>query len=311
MMLLALVLSGAAASVASLALFAIGIGLTLVTLAAGAVVGVGARGLTVARTISHREAQEGDSIRLFFDVRGLGPLPVLLEVRDQSGAWVALGPAGATVELAIPRRGAYWLLPSLLRLRDAFGIFELRVRAGCHEELLILPAPDVSAGAQLCGRAAQDDQEPDGVGPYTPGTPLGRIHWRSLARGAGLQARHFSRGVSGMPLVVVDTAGAPNARALDWTARTAAGCVLTLVRDGGCQVLLPGDGNGTSVTDVDTGWRMIQRRLATLAPSGMAAAAAGPEHGPTIRVRAAAAPPGLANAGPLPPDVVPIATGRP
>jgi uncharacterized protein (DUF58 family) len=307
LLLLAVALSAAAASVASLALFAVAIGLALVTACAGVAVTLAACRLTVARTISHREAQEGDPIRLRFDVQGIAWLPVLLEARDESGTWVGLGPAGATVELAVPCRGAYRVVPSRLRLRDALGIFELRVRAGRHEPLLILPAPDGAAGIHHPVRATSVDPEPDGVRPYTPGTRLARIDWTALARGVGLQVRHFSAEPRGTPLVVVDTAGAPDSRALDWTARTAAGCILALARGGGCRVLLPGDASETSITDVDSEWRAIHRRLATLAPSAMTVALPPAGHATAIRIRAAAAPPGLAPARPLPSDVVPVA----
>jgi uncharacterized protein (DUF58 family) len=304
-LLLAVALTAAAASVASLALFAAAIGLALLTACAGVAVALAASRLTVGRTISHREAQEGDPIRLRFDVRGITWLPVLLEARNQSGTWVGLSPAGATVELAVPRPGSYRLAPSRLRLRDALGIFELQVRAGRQEPLLILPAPEGAAGVRPRVRATFDDPEPDGVRPYTPGTPLARIDWTALARGVGLQVRHFSAEPRGMPLVVVDTAGAPNSRALDWTARTAAGCILALARGGGCRVLLPGDASETRITDADGEWRTIHRRLATLAPSAATVALPPAGHATAIRVRAAAAPPGLAPARPLPPDVVP------
>jgi uncharacterized protein (DUF58 family) len=310
-MLLAVGLGTAAASVASLPLFAVAIGLALVTTFAGVVVRIAARRLMVARTISHHEAQEGDPIRLSFDVRGLGWLPVSLEARDQFGGWVLLSPAGATVELAVPSRGAYRLLPSEMRLRDALGIFDLRLRGGQPQDVLILPVPDVTAGSHFRDRSAHDDHDPDGIRPYAPGTPLARIDWTSLARGAGLQVRHFSAGPEGMPLVVVDTTGAPSAGALDWTARTAAGYVLSLARTGGCRVLLPGDSAETSVTDVDREWRTIHRRLATLVPAATDATVPRTERGAAIRVRARAAPQGLSLAAPLPEGVVPIRPGRP
>jgi uncharacterized protein (DUF58 family) len=310
LLLLAVALAVAAASVASLALFAVAIGLALVTMCAGVAVAVATRRLTVGRTVSHHEAQEGDPIHLRFHVQGITWLPALLEARNHSGTWVGLSPASATVELTVPRPGAYQLAPSRLRLRDALGIFKLHVRAGRQERLLILPAPGGAAGDHSRLRATFDDPEPDGVRPYAPGTPLARIDWTALARGVGLQVRHFSAGPSGTPLVVVDTAGAPNSRALDWTARTAAGYILALARGGGCRVLLPGDASETSITDVDGEWPAIHRRLATLAPSAMTVALPSGGHATAIHVRAAMAPPCLAPARPLPPDVVPLATRR-
>lgn len=305
LLLVAVALTVVAAGLASLALFAVAIGLVLVTAYAGVTVALASRRLTVGRTISHGEVQEGDPIRVRFDVHGITWLPVLLETRDQSGRWVGLGPGATTVKLAVPRPGSYWLVPSRLRFRDALGIFELPMRAGRHEPLLILPAPDCEAPIHPVGRAALDDPEPDGVRPYTPGTPLARINWAALARGAGLQVRHFTAESRAMPLIVVDTARAPDTRALDWTARTAAGFILALARGGGCRVLLPGDATETSITAVDSEWRAIHRRLATLAPSAAAIQRPLAGQATAICVRAAAAPRGFPPAPPLPPDVVP------
>jgi uncharacterized protein (DUF58 family) len=203
----------------------------------------------------------------------------------------------------VGRRGAHWLAPSHVRLRDAVGIFERRLLAGRSEPLLILPTPRGRAPVQPSHVPIDHDPEPQGLRPYSPGTPLTRVHWPSLARGAGLQVRHFAPSLDGLPLVVVDTAGAPSSQALDWAARTAAGYILTLARNGGCRVLLPGDTNETSVTGVDGEWRAMQRRLAVLAdaaPSRVPAPGARRLH-----VRAAAAPAGLTPAPPLPQRVLP------
>ena len=310
LLLLAAALTVAAAGVASIALFAVALGLALVTVCAGVAIVVAASRLTVGRAVSRHEAQEADPIGLRFDVRGIAWLPVLLEARNHCGTWVGLGSPSAIVELAVPRPGAYQLAPSQLRLRDAFGIFKLEVRAGRHERLLILPVPDGAAAANSRVRSALDDPEPDGLRPYAPGTPLARIDWTALARGVGLQVRQFSAGRSGMPLVVVDTAGAPSSSALDWAARTAAGCILELARGGGCRVLLPGDAIEATVTDVRGDWRAIHRRLATLAPSATAGMAPSARRAAAILVRAAAAPPALAPAPALPPGLVRLATPR-
>jgi uncharacterized protein (DUF58 family) len=138
--------------------------------------------------------------------------------------------------------------------------------------------------------------------------PLGRVDWTALARGLGLQVRHFSPGLTGVPLVVVDTTGVPSAPALDWTARTAAGFILTLAQRGGCRVLLPGDSNETSITGVNGEWRALHRRLATLAPSRTSVALPPRGHASAIRVRATSAPVQADHSPQLPVDVVAIET---
>ena len=129
------------------------------------------------------------------------------------------------------------------------------------------------------------DPEPDGLRPYTPGTPINRVHWAGAARGGELQERHFATGRDQLPLVVVDTQGA-DAAAVAWVARSAAGLVLALARAGGCRVLLPGDRVVTTIDDVGA-WPPIHRRLAALEPDG----ATMPVHDPeALFVRAASAP---------------------
>jgi uncharacterized protein (DUF58 family) len=292
-----------AASVASLALFVVAIGLVLLTAAAGTAVLLSASRVTVERFISAREVQEDAPVRLRFRALRTTRLPVQLEIEDHSGGWKAIGDGDTSVELFVGRRGTHWLAPSRVRLRDALGIFERRLLAGRRDPLLILPTPQGSASLQPGHLATGDEPEPQGLRPYASGTPLSRIHWPSLARGAGLQVRHFAPSPGGVPLVVLDTAGASSAKAVDWAVRTAAGYILTFARTGGCRVRLPGDTQETSVAGVDGDWRAMHRRLAMLgdrAPTTPPTPAAQQLH-----VRAAAAPAGLPPAPPLPPGVLP------
>jgi uncharacterized protein (DUF58 family) len=295
--------AAAAGSVASPSLFAVAVGLAVLTAGAGLAVALAVRRVTVTRTINPREVNEDTAIRLRFRVAGTTRLPVRLEVEDQAGGWTELGDCDASIELRVSRRGSYWLAPSRLRLRDAFGIFEWELRGGHAEPLLILPAPDSAAPHQSGFSPRLDEPEPHGLQPYTEGTPFARIHWPAYARGAGLQVRQIAPSPTGLPLVVVDTEGAPSAEALDWAARTAAGHILALARRGGCRVLLPGDASETNVGNVAGDWRAIHRRLAMLAPAGPGDRRA---RAPTValHVRAAMAPPGLEPPRPLPWGVV-------
>jgi uncharacterized protein (DUF58 family) len=291
-----------------LALFAMAVGLVILIAWAGLTAALSARRLTVSRTVIEHEVQEDDPVRLRFDVHGIKWLPVRVEAEDQSGAWVDLAPAGTFLEVRVRRRGAYRLSPSRLRVRDALGIFEWPLRAGLPEQLLILPTPDGQANLHAHHPSTWPDPEPDGLRAHTPGDALARIHWPALARGAGLQVRRFGAAPGGLPLVVVDTAGTRDSHAVDWVARTAAGHILALTRSGGCRVLLPGDATETTVTALDAGWRALHRRLATLDACGPGTPPQLAPGGPAIRVRASAAPPGLARALPpaLPLGVVPV-----
>ena len=301
---LAVVLAAAAAALGSPALFAVAVGVLLVTAGGGLAVALAAGRLTVTRTIGAREVQENTPILVRFHVRGPSWLPVRFELEDQSGKWRPIGTA-AELELRVGRRGAHWLAPSRLRLRDALGIFDLRLLSGRDEPVLILPAPEAPERALTAHSAVRDDPEPDGLSPYIPGDRPARVHWPALARGAGLQVRRSAPSPSGPPLIVVDAGGAPSPQALDWMARTAAGWILAFARDGACHVLLPGDDEPTTVTGADGSWPAIHRRLATLGSGPPGGAHPWQRAAATVLVPAAGAPAALPPAPPLPRGVLP------
>jgi uncharacterized protein (DUF58 family) len=303
--LAAAVAAGAlAANVISPALLALAAGLVLIMSVAWAGLVLSARCVRVERTLSACEVPEDSPIGLRFTVRGLTWLPVTVEVEDHRGRWLRVSGGHASLELRVGRPGAYWLAPSRMRLRDGTGLFQRRLTAGRPEPLLILPTPLAWSRGRPIRPGLIDDLEPQGLRPYVPGTALTRIHWRSLARGRELHVRHLAASVDGIPLVVVDTFGAPSRAALHWAARTAAGCVLTLARGGGCRVLLPGDPSATSVCGTGDAWRTVHRRLATLGapPAGYARPPAAATA--ALRVSVAAAPPTLTIDPPLPVGVL-------
>jgi uncharacterized protein (DUF58 family) len=296
----------AGAALGSLALFAVAIGVLVVYAGCGAVVRAGARRLRVEREVGRREVVEGRPLPLRFVTGGLRGLPVHVEVRDATGAWSTLPAGGGAVDCTIARPGAHVVEPSRLRVRDDLGLFARDVRAGRPESVLVLPEPATTAVAARRGGADPvGDPEPDGLRTYVRGTSMSRIHWASAARGGELQERAFATAQDRLPLVVVDTAGTADGGALDWAARTAAGQVLSLVRTGGCRVLLPGDRTPTTVVDPAGQWPALHRRLAALEP-GASPVVPGGDRG-AVHVRAAAAPPESAARAPLPAGVRPLA----
>ncbi|HWE10674.1 MAG TPA: DUF58 domain-containing protein [Solirubrobacteraceae bacterium] len=297
----------AAGALASVALLAAAIGLVLLAAGSGVAVGFAARRITVTRAISAREVQEDRPIHLRLRVAGIKWLPVRLEIEAEAGQWEPITRSEVVLTVCVGRPGAVWLAPSRLRLRDAAGIFEWHLHAGRAEPLLILPVPDASAQPDPSRSIPADDLEPQGLAPYTPGTPLARVHWPALARGAGLHVRQFAPPPGGLPLVVVDTVGAPSSQAVDWAARTAAGYIRALARGRGCRVLLPGDAGETGVAVLAGEWRAMHRRLAMLRDSVPGAPRVRVPLAPTgvLHVRAASAPAGLAPPPPLPRGVVP------
>jgi uncharacterized protein (DUF58 family) len=319
LLLVAVVLAVVAGALASLALFALAVGLILITVAAGASVAATARRLAITRSVLQHEVGEDQPISVCLQVRRPGrlPLPVHLEAQVDTDRWMPLGEGGGLVRLLVGRRGAWRLDPSRLRLRDGFGIVQWPLVVGRPEPLLVLPAPDLRLPIppRPDARAADPDLDLDGLEPYVPGTPISRMHWPALARGAGLQQRRLTPPPGGLPLVVVDTADTSDPGAVDWAARTAAGAILRWAGTGGCRVLLPGDQAATTVTDLTAAWRGLHRCLALLQPAGPPATGLGPlEAGgaPVLRVRAAQAPAEVRGAPPrpLPPGVVAAATER-
>lgn len=310
LLLAAAALAAAAGGLPAPTLLVPAVGLAIVPVAAWASVAVAARRLRVARHVLTHEAVEDGPFHLRFEVGGLGRLPVALEAL-LGGAWVPLGAGSGAASFAIGRRGAYRLGPSRGRLRDALGIVERRVHLGRPESLLVLPRPDAGALAPRPWVSPADDVDLDGLTPYAPGMPIGRIHWPSLARGAGLHARRVTAPPGGLPLVVVEVGANPRVSAVDWAARLAAGHILGFARAGGCRVLLPGDRTATTVTGTAGEWHAVHRRLALMQPSTRGAPRAALEDVPNaVRIDAARAPVAPARRTParLPPEVEPRRT---
>jgi uncharacterized protein (DUF58 family) len=296
----------AAALLGSVALFAFALGLQVLVVACFAATSIGARRIVVERVVAEVEVVEGLPITLRFAVRGLGALPVHVEVMDEDGTWQRLE-RDASRSCTIERPGAHLVGPSAVRVRDDLSLFASGPRAaGDPAVVLVLPSP-ASGGIQSIPPGADPggDPEPDGLQPYLPGTPAGRIHWPSVARAGEWQERRVITAPRGMPLVVVDLSGAPADGAIDWTLRAAAGQIRGLACAGGCRVLLPGERHPIAVDNLAEGWPAMHRRLAGLR-GGVATAvpAAGPA---AIHIRAAQAP-ALAATGPgrLPPGVTPL-----
>jgi uncharacterized protein (DUF58 family) len=312
LLLAAVVLAVVAGALASLALFALAIGVILITLAAGINVALAARRLEVTRSVLQHEAREDQPVGVCFQVRGPGRLllPVHLEAQVDTHGWEPLGEGGGRLQLLVGRRGAWRLEPTRLRLRDGLGILAWPLLAGQPEPLLVLPAPDlrVPVPPRPDATAGDPDLDLDGLQPYTPGTPISRLHWPALARGAGLQQRRLAPPPGGLPLVIVDTADTSDPRAVDWAARTAAGVILRLAGTGGCRVLLPGDQVATTVTDLTATWHGVHRHLALLQPAGptVGRGPLGAGQAPDLHIRAAHAPAEMLRAQPqpLPPSVV-------
>ncbi len=288
----------------SVALFAFALGLLVVVAGCLAVTAIGGRRVTITRTVDQTEVVEGRPVTLRFDIGGLGGLPAHAEVLGEDGRWQRLE-GGPGTRLTIDRPGAHLVGPSAVRVRDDLRLFSRRRSVGEPTVVLVLPAP-ATAGAQPLPQGADPggDPEPDGLQPYFRGTPVGRIHWPSVARAGEWQERRVVSAPRGLPLVVVDLTGAASDGAVDWALRAAAGQIHVLARAGGCRVLLPGDRSPIPVENVAEGWPTVHRRLASARGSReIAPAIAAPD---AVYIRATQAPAVAAAPGRLPPGVVPL-----
>jgi uncharacterized protein (DUF58 family) len=303
---LGLALLLAAALLGSVALFAFALGLLVLVATCLTATLVGAARVVVERTVDQAEVVEGRPVTLRFRVRGPRGLPVHAEVRGADGTWQRLE-RDSSRSCVIERPGPHLVDPSGVRVRDDLGLFASRRRtAGDPAVVLVLPAPaSVALPQQAPGTYPGGDPEPDGLQPYSRGTPVGRIHWPSVARAGEWQERRVLSAPQGMPFVIVDLSGAPSEEAVDWTLRAAAGQIYSLARGGGCRVLLPGERLPLPVENVAEGWPGMHRRLAGLRSAIGSAAPTGPPG--AIQVRATQAPAlAPARSGRLPSGVVPL-----
>jgi uncharacterized protein (DUF58 family) len=303
--LLGFVLLLTAGLLGSVALFAFALGLLALVAGCLAATSLAARRIAVTRTVDQAEVLEGRPLTLRFKLRGLRGLPVHAEVRGEDGAWQRLE-GSSSRRCTIERPGPHLVGPSAVRLRDDLCLFSRHLSAGEPAVVLVLPAP-ASVGIQprTGGSDRGGDPEPDGLQPYSRGTPLGRIHWPSVARAGEWQERRVVTAPRGLPLVVVDLSGAPTEEAIDWTLRTAAGQIRGLASAGGCRVLLPGERLPIPVENLAEGWPAVHRRLASLRGGADTVAPAAPRG--AVQVRASQAPAfGATRPRRLPPEVVPL-----
>jgi uncharacterized protein (DUF58 family) len=257
---------GGGSGMGSSALVALGAALLLLVAYAAVLVVVASRSVTVDRRVHATEVIEGEPLDMTIRLpvrRRLG-LVCELAAPGVPPALLHSGANGASITFA--RRGRHVLDPTPVRLRDPLRLFASIQRAGESVPLLVLPRGRQGPRTTAL-RALPQESEPadlDGLREYRAGTPVSRIHWASLARGAGLLERRLSDERVETPLYVVDVSAAADTVEADRIVRSAVAHVLRCARAGGCAVLLPGDEKPAWVAPDLRGWRDVHRRLAVL-----------------------------------------------
>ncbi len=151
-------------------------------------------------------------------LRGAG----LATVQAPWGTALRIGPLAPgqllhkTPELLLPRRGVYEVRDLVLESSYPFGLVKASRKLGLRGEIVVLPRvygclPPRAAGFEpLLGGSftgahkSRSGGEFVGVRPIQPGDPPRLIHWRSSAKGQGLQVKEFQRELAGRVSILLD-----------------------------------------------------------------------------------------------------------
>lgn len=213
-------------------------GVTELAMAAVAIVALVVLALLVTRALSSRVVvrRRVSPAHLHIDahgeveleVRNVGRLPTAsLRADDDASPMLAatsrfttrpLAP-GESVRLRYPlvgrRRGQYRVGPTLVELRDPFGIARRQVAAGGTDEVIVYPRVlPLSDGPPLAGHLGTGSDGPPRAGPagdelanireYVQGDDLRRVHWRSTAHRGRLMVRQEENRQRPEAVVVLD-----------------------------------------------------------------------------------------------------------
>jgi len=107
------------------------------------------------------------------------------------------------LNLSIPAKQRGYLIPGPLILDSVypFGLFRLKASIPVYARGMVYPAPLPGelpltlAGEKDDGKEQGKDTGPDdfqGLRPYLPGNPMGRISWKTFSRGQGLFIKNFT-----------------------------------------------------------------------------------------------------------------------
>ncbi|WP_188755846.1 DUF58 domain-containing protein [Microbacterium album] len=211
------------------------LGLTLLTLVAGAGVGLllAGRVTDVRRSLSTEVARVGgvSHVRLSLSLSARpipggawrDALPDALAALEASGASGPLSAGArdttqASYAVVGMRRGRHAIGPLMAESSDPFGLVRLRRPAGERTPVSVVPAvvplpPLPGAPAATGGARSAADRHGQGADnliprPYAPGDSMRRIHWRASARHDELMVREEERETTPRAVVVIDRSGA-------------------------------------------------------------------------------------------------------
>ena len=178
--------------------------------------------------------------------------------------------ARGTFPLSLPDRGIVRLGPLEARLVDALGLASRRIAEGPSASIRVWPrhhhAPALHPTRRRRAMGAddvvpvqrwqrRDDEEVDGLRPYTSGDELRRIHWTASARGRGLMVRTSAPVGQAGACLVVDDRGSSHTQESFELALTCAAAIVGPAGDPRPPVLLrllsgPGPATGAEALDM-------------------------------------------------------------
>jgi uncharacterized protein (DUF58 family) len=259
----------AGSGIGSSALFAVGVALSVVVIYSAAAVLAASWSVRIGRRVRADEVVEGEPLEIEIDLAVRSGLGVVCELASPGVAPVRLHAGANRVTAAFGRRGRHLLGPATVFVRDPFRLFACELRTGDSVAVLVLPRGREGPAPWLPD--LQRESEPvdlDGLREYRPGTPASRVHWPSLARGAGLVERRLTGERVRAPVHVVDTSAAADAAEADRIVGSAVTRIMQSARAEGCEVLLS-DGEGpVTIGPGLRGWPPLHRRLAVLGQAG-------------------------------------------
>lgn len=252
-----------------------------------------ARSLSLRRTIDAGTAVVGTEFEETFDLHKRSWLPApWIEVQDQTRLdgyrssrilSMARGRVTWRARGVYPRRGWMTFGPTLLLVREPFGIFVRERRAGGRHQVLvrprIVPMPWLSLGSDeqsssgwRPGRTADYPPETSGVRDYQSGDTYGRIHWGLSLRHQRLMSRTFEQAEASDLWMVLDLchrvhAGQGAESTVEYAVTLAASIAARVTRSGHKVGLLATD-NRNSIVEPRQGEQAIMDLLAVADADG-------------------------------------------
>ena len=265
------------------ALLSVGLLLTVLPLAAAAMLTRTRYRVASGRRLSPSRAPAGQEARVHLRVDNISRVPTGLLLLEDKVPYV-LGPRPRFVldrvephghrevsyRVRSDLRGRYPLGPLQLRLGDPFGLCELTRAFTAADTLTVVPQVQALPPVRLSGEwtgygeshsravalAGEDDAVPR---EYRHGDDLRRVHWRSTAKYGELMVRREEAPLRSRATVLLDTRAAGHqgtgpASSFEWAVSAAASISLHLLERGYTVRLLTDTGDAVSGTATGSGF---------------------------------------------------------